>query len=238
MEGKKVIIVSPHIDDAILSMGGSISKLVAAGSQVSIVNVFSISSWTHPDALYAKDHGAGDRERVTEIRKAEEMALSRQLNYRPFFLDFLDLPIRDQAMTDAVLSERIKCAIRDQLDFSSNIFFPLGIDHPDHCVVRNIGNELMPEGYRISFYEDLPYVARKLGSGALVKSKALEQGLRSSAVEIDISKKIASVKAYESQVSEEWLTDLYDYSSNTEGTGYFEYFWSESRHSDPVDLVS
>ena len=67
-------IISPHIDDAMLSLGGSILNWLKEGEQVRIIDVFSISQAINKDAisvLGGKKYPT-DFKSAMKIKKAEE----------------------------------------------------------------------------------------------------------------------------------------------------------------------
>ncbi|HYD18916.1 MAG TPA: PIG-L family deacetylase, partial [Patescibacteria group bacterium] len=71
-----ICIVSPHIDDAILSCGIRIQREIAAGNTVFILDIFS-----------AGTNG--------ENRQKEEQRAARIIGAEPHFLNELDAPDRD-----------------------------------------------------------------------------------------------------------------------------------------------
>ena len=45
----KHVFISPHIDDAMLSMGGLIIKLMSENRTVDILYIFTITDWVNPE---------------------------------------------------------------------------------------------------------------------------------------------------------------------------------------------
>jgi len=224
MTSNTITVISPHIDDAVLSLGGLIDKL-APEFDIRVINIFTLSNWINPNGIFKSKYAETDTDIISGMRKAEEMESNRQLHYRSEFLDFPDRPLRDNTMPQHELHGRIKDVIKEYLEKDSCVLFPLGVDHPDHKIIAAIGNELFEEGHCILFYEDMPYTARKYGSGDLVKAMAVQRGLSPLSFEIDIQRKLESIKVYESQISEYWLTDIYNYSQKEGSSMFFEYIW-------------
>ena len=159
---KRSILLSPHIDDVPLSVGGCL--LDGRFPFATVLNVFSISRSAYND---------DDAERVTAARRLEDdrffqlMGLPVERHY----LDRLDAPIRlgitdeDVCATPLSLkdSEEIAC-IRKALDAirssDSLLVAPLGLGkHIDHLVVRRTAIAAARDGWSVAFYEDCPYAA-------------------------------------------------------------------------------
>jgi LmbE family N-acetylglucosaminyl deacetylase len=219
-------IVSPHIDDAIFSIGGLISKLARRNEEISIHYVFTLSEWTNPEASSNPVHNSGV-ETVTAERKKEERSISSIVSYGINFFDFLDFPLRPK--TDASEIDMIKSIasrIRRIVDRHEVVFFPVGITHPDHVIVGIIGRTLFDEGYNVMFYEDLPYAARATANHEYAQWLLAHQ-FESQLERISIESKINLMNLYRSQTSEEWIRHVreYSYSFNPVDHNSYERFW-------------
>jgi LmbE family N-acetylglucosaminyl deacetylase len=156
----KIAVISPHLDDAPLCLGGILSE-ISGVVDVDVFNVFSISNYTAC--------GIRDTEETSRTRKREESDMAKRIGYHPFFLDYLDAIIRiGQNENDFInpdyhprsdpiydeLSERLGKTILESR--YSQAFFPLGIGyHVDHMLLFQIGLRLHEMGAPISFYEDV-----------------------------------------------------------------------------------
>ena len=167
------LVISPHLDDAVLSVPGWISARVSQGDRVVVLTVFS-----EGDAGYA-------------MRRDEDRAALASLGAEPLHLGLRDAPYRrgversfrglvlaeldpedhDATEVARVLVERVE-ALAPEV-----ILLPLGAgEHVDHRVVH--AAEASIEG-RLGFYEDRPYalvrhasLARLLRIGAVVDGAA------------------------------------------------------------------
>jgi LmbE family N-acetylglucosaminyl deacetylase len=212
-------IISPHIDDAILSLGGFISSFKNSGNIV-IKYIFSISDWTNARAIGGKVYKK-NAQSVTLLRKNEEMKASELLNYRYEYLDLLDFPLR-RNVTDSETVETIRKNLTGSIGKDEICFFPLGLSHPDHVLIREIGFALKEEGYLVLFYEDLPYVFSADSSVQnLVESKQLE----SASIMIEMESKLEAIKVYRSQIPHEWIRDVIYHSYDAPSNSYKERFW-------------
>jgi LmbE family N-acetylglucosaminyl deacetylase len=166
MEVKQVI--SPHIDDAILSLGGCILNWVRNGEKVKIINVFSKAGGINKDSIsvLAGKRYPTDFKSAMKIKKAEEKNIQNILKIEVEFLDWPDRNIniysyKGDFFYKKSAIERLKNDIRRKIDKDSPAFFPLAMGelrtHADHIIARQIGLFLLKDGYDIRFYEDLPY---------------------------------------------------------------------------------
>ena len=149
----RICIVSPHLDDAILSCGVMMQRRAAAGDKVFALNIFT-----------AGTNAAN--------RRKEEIAAQSEIGAEPHFLDELDAPDRDPkyiplanlffGRIDAShrpLIERVAERVRGfisghKIDLA---VFPLGAGgHIDHRMAFEAGRRIT--GVPVRFYEDRPYI--------------------------------------------------------------------------------
>ncbi len=145
------LVVSPHLDDAVLSVPALLRSLAAQGERVVVLTVFS-----EGDAGYAR-------------RREEDRTALALLGAEPCHLGLEDAPYRrglprtfralvltelaaddaDAAMVAHTLAERLR-SIAPQA-----ILLPLGVgEHVDHRIVHAAHRGLTG---RVGFYEDRPY---------------------------------------------------------------------------------
>lgn len=173
-----LVILSPHLDDAVLSLGGLIGRQVAAGRDVEIVSCFTAGpplETISPERRVFGDYS---------MRRAEDERALRVLGARHRWLDLHERIWRDPPlprtrssfpthvfrtpprMDDFSELKSIRAAIAQILDAgASEILAPLAIgNHVDHVEVALAAlRETLGRGAfdRIRFYED-PYA---LGRG-------------------------------------------------------------------------
>jgi LmbE family N-acetylglucosaminyl deacetylase len=134
-----VVILSPHLDDAVLSCW----SVLSGSPDVEVVNVFT--------------GGAHARERAAEDRAALQLVGARSRN--------LDLPehphwigARSRWRRVARRLRAVREASAPHLDRGAHIYAPAALGgNPDHELVRELGCRLLREGARVSFYADQPY---------------------------------------------------------------------------------
>lgn len=149
----KICIVSPHIDDAILSCGILMQRAAARGDTVFVLDLFSAGS-------------------NADTRRAEEERAMEKIGAKAFFLDEFDAPDRDPLFknqynlflgpTENVpdhFIDHIEKRIRDFLNAHNidTVYVPLAAGtHIDHRVAYTVGHRLTDKNVR--FYEDRPYI--------------------------------------------------------------------------------
>jgi len=234
----KYIVVSPHIDDAFLSIGGLISDLLNRGHQVETDYIFTICNWTNPDPLYKPVLESSDVPTVTGIRKEEEARVSRIAGHRYHFYDFPDWTLRDgySAEDSIKMVENIARRLAERAEDGAILIFPVGLQHPDHLLIREIGVSLLEAGRTIAFYEDLPYMScGDIDFHEFCKT-IKDKGFKPRSNAIDMNAKIGILHEYRTQISESWLRDIRNYSYNIPDDRYYERCWYFGDAGDPFEL--
>jgi LmbE family N-acetylglucosaminyl deacetylase len=152
-----LIVISPHLDDAVLSVGSALHKRAAAGVDVVVVTVCSITS---DPARIAEDHAA-----------------LASLGVRAVHLELLDAPLRgheptwsglcdgpeDDAFVD-VVARRFDVFVTTEVSIAE-VWGPLGCGaHVDHRATARAVGHVWPAA---CLYEDRPYARRR---GAIARA--------------------------------------------------------------------
>jgi LmbE family N-acetylglucosaminyl deacetylase len=149
----ELIVVSPHLDDGVLSCG----MLLAVRPGATLVTVFcgtppdtsTITEWDRKAGF--ANAGAAMAARCTEDRMAADI-----LQIRPLHLPFLDSQYGGDA--DA---KTLRQALKKLLDneIAATVAVPLGLFHSDHQRVHHACLQLRSDfpQRRWIFYEDVPY---------------------------------------------------------------------------------
>jgi LmbE family N-acetylglucosaminyl deacetylase len=161
MTGPEIVVLSPHRDDAALSLGATLDGMAGRGLRITVVNCFSISNWA-PNLAGAE----GSADLVNRVRRQEDQEFIQALGRgaRMLDLELLDAPLRrpDRAILEppseadaadvGLLARRLGETLHAAL-----VLAPLGLGgHVDHLVTRAAA--LVAGAGRLAFYEDLPYV--------------------------------------------------------------------------------
>jgi LmbE family N-acetylglucosaminyl deacetylase len=215
----RLIILSPHLDDAALSCGGLASALSKTGV-VEIWTVFSgapmygpyspLAMWLHGIS------GGVTGSRLSRLRRDEDEQACKVLGASCRHLGLWDGPYRkrgdgtflyDDLRTTAADSQdealiiRIASGLRKRLHRSDLVVAPLSVgSHIDHVLVRRAADLLPAE--QVLYYLDLPYVKRYPGEAA-----RLIRGMVGFDYALDTLHQVAWIKAIECYTSQLRMLD-------------------------------
>ncbi len=254
------LFISPHMDDAIGSCGGTIAKLVNMGEQVEVFNLFSGEA-TPPFSPAAIDlhRQWGSPKDVIRMRRAEDRDACTTLGVKVHFEDIPDSlyrltqngkwmygndddifnkrhPEDDWLVTYFIQRIRIRLAHKN-----AKIYIPLGIgNHVDHLIAFEIGQLLKSDKYTVWFYEDFPYAS---SIEAYHQRFEMLSGWHSHMVPLtrqNIQLKVRAFSYYLSQIPMLFQTDegmkakFVDFASKCGGGEYefAERYWTCSGHNN------
>ena len=161
------IVLSPHFDDAALSIGGALLRL----GGFHVINVFTQSNWWR----FTQCHEDGSR--VSTCRAAEDALSLRLLGASSESWDLVEAPLRGIAIDEIFSSnlddqrnEDVRVALPERIAATAAAhdgaewWVPAGLgDHIDHRLVREAALSALARGClkrtNLTFYEDLPYSA-------------------------------------------------------------------------------
>jgi LmbE family N-acetylglucosaminyl deacetylase len=213
------VVLSPHLDDAALSVGGLIAFATAAGESILVVTVAAGSPPPQTilgpfAAALHRAWGLSITEAVARRRREDEAAMAL-LGAEARRLDQLDAVYRwpDRYGTEAALTgepadgDRLEietiAALAPILAASPRalVLAPLAVGgHVDHRIVHRVARALARQGREVAFYEDLPYAAEP----DAVARRTAEMGCELEPTTFDIAatldRKIAAILAYSSQI--------------------------------------
>ncbi len=215
------IYLSPHLDDAAISCGGSIARFVASGDAVLVVNICSASPPVGQalSAFAQQMHaqwGLPPAEAVQQ-RLHEDIEALETLGVDSYQLDLLDAIYRcpadyvndptlfgtiasDDSLAKTLLSHLQPLVARFP---GAIIYAPLGVgNHVDHQATYHAAMALAKQGYTVACYEDLPYTAVR---GALERRLSQIGGAdlflpTVMAIDPTLARKISAIEAYASQI--------------------------------------
>lgn len=170
-----LVVLSPHLDDAVISLGGTIARTVADGRDVEVVSFFSeappLEQVPEPLRVFA-DY---------EARRAEDTAALASLGAKPRRIGLVERAFREPHLTgfaqvfrtpDAVDGfpnlDRMQAVIEELLREhpGASVRAPLGVGHHfDHVEVFVAAARALVATQawdRLSFYEDPYALGRRL----------------------------------------------------------------------------
>jgi len=153
----RVLIVSPHLDDAVLGC----ARFMAAHPGCTVVTVFAGNPPRYPDPMRLWDvqSGFGPDDDVMEARRKEDHAALSVLDARPVHFDFVEHTYRegDQPVAPDVIAPVVAATLREIAP--TLIIAPFGLANPDHDVTHQACMHVREEMGGASWwcYEDFGY---------------------------------------------------------------------------------
>lgn len=224
---ERVVILSPHLDDAILSCGGLLHFLKGREASRLVITVYC----GNPPAVKGKDGSLRTVQRKgyanPRLRRKEDIAAMHQADADFVHLGFPDGIYRRSPLTNRFIYlhpyERWVAPRVDDLAHVEELFLvlqrlclnlgrilivsPMGIgQHVDHTIVAQVALRIAERGPSLLFYEDFPYVVdREIGKGTEDDPvKALQRLKQMPAARymlpVDVAAKAAQISRYGSQV--------------------------------------
>ena len=155
--GKRVVVVSPHSDDAVLSVGASMASWARRGAHVELLTVFALDPDSDaPVGGWDARAGFGTEGEAAAGRRAEDVAACAILGATPTWLPFGSVDYERHG-DEAAVRDAISAAA-DAVDALLLPGFPLS--HPDHeWLGRGLAGSRM--GCRsLGIYVEQPYGRR------------------------------------------------------------------------------
>jgi LmbE family N-acetylglucosaminyl deacetylase len=149
---RPVLVVSPHLDDAVLSAG----EFIAGRPGAVVVTMLAgapdppVTRWWDAQCGFETSHDA------MKSRRAEDENALAELNATPVHLDFLDEQYGPASVQD------LTAALIEQVEYHRPEFVvgPLGVQNPDHERVRQAVLDAKLS-VPVWLYEDLPYSVKE-----------------------------------------------------------------------------
>jgi len=223
----KIVVVSPHLEDAAFSLSLGIEQWLGRGWTVEVINCFTRSE-DAPFSDIASVHENDRRTYVSGLRAKEDESWRKRLgagrgkDLRVVNLNLKDAPMRlrcsaEEAVTVAPNAEsdakswaKIVRAVEEACAGAETaLVLPLGLGgHVDH---RTVVEAVLPwvkanAGRAVGFYEDLPYALRLSEEEIAAVVDGLGLGLQAVMVgagdEGAVERKRKMVLSYDSQIED------------------------------------
>ncbi len=208
------VFVSPHLDDVILSCGGTVARAARVG-RPTIVTVFAgIPDGDMNDfARFQHDRWQLDHESAVASRRREDEQAAKCIseNVQVQWLDYLDAIYRDpgygseDAIFGPILPGDILLAERIHADLaklpSRRFVIPMGSgNHVDHQIVREAGLMLLADGAEVWGYVEVPYALDSDRRNAALQNNDFDEVAQVPLDEEALSRKLKAVSKYKSQL--------------------------------------
>jgi LmbE family N-acetylglucosaminyl deacetylase len=210
----ELAILAPHFDDAVLSCGGQMWDMWQRGHSVRVITLFAGPPPADLPPFARVQHRMwGDPPDANVLRRAEDTVACARLGcFDLHHLEFPDAVYRlgstgeplygsEEAIFGQIHPEEhdfvtgLARVVRRYLPQDATVLAPLGMgNHVDHQLAFTVGQSLLGEGWRVKFYEELPYVD---WPGVVEHTRAARQrqGLRARSIPISAEALAARVEA-------------------------------------------
>ena len=170
LEGR-ITVLSPHLDDAVLSLGAALSAAVRSGNSVRVVTVLandpSSAAPAHPWDAACGFRTAGE---AAAQRREEDRRACEVIGAEPVWLPFGDAEHGRPESDDVV-----RQAVAEALAGADTVLIPgFPLDQPDHAWLAELVAGDPPTAVRLGLYVEQPYAAlRLMGRGRRTWSSGL-----------------------------------------------------------------
>ena len=213
------VYLSPHLDDAILSCGGTIARQAASGERVLVVAICTAAPRPEGpfNAIAQELHNTWglDPAEVVTARLREDSLAMEMVGADSYHAGMLDAIYRypDAYATretlfgtpaaDDPLWQQLRLFVSDLCDRTprAKIYAPLAIgDHVDHQITFAVARDSRPGAD--AFYEDFPYAAKPRAVESRLQTLKLVLTPVNTDISDTINRKISAIAAYSSQLQE------------------------------------
>jgi LmbE family N-acetylglucosaminyl deacetylase len=224
---ERVVILSPHLDDAALSCGGLLQFLKDRETSCLVISVYC----GNPPPVKGQDGSLRTFQRKgyvnPRLRRKEDIAAMHAMDADFVHLGFADSIYRRSPLTNEFIyrrsRERWVSPRVDDLAHVEELYLvlrrlchnlgrillvsPMGIgQHVDHTIVAQVALRVAEGGTSLLFFEDFPYVVdREVGSGvedgpaqALLRLK--QEAVLRHVLPVDAAAKASLISRYRSQI--------------------------------------
>lgn len=153
----RVVVVSPHLDDAVLSLGASIRAVTRRGAHVEVLTVLA----GDPDSTAPSDDsgrraGFATVGEAARFRREEDWEACRIVGAQPRWLPLSDVRGAKPA------PEEIRAELRPVLAGYDAVLVPGGpLTNGDHRLVGRAALDVLPRGALVGLYREQPYASWK-----------------------------------------------------------------------------
>lgn len=197
---KKILLISPHFDDALLSAG----QLLAGRQNADVVTVFGGAPVEVLLSDYDAKCGFETSEQAVLARREEDNNALALVGANPIHWHFIDGQYGEVGqlwdnLPFSIGSETLKQLEKEEYEF---IVAPLGLGHPDHMIVSDAIRQIQKERHidiPVYYWEDLPL---RVVEPELVQPRLDALGLEERVFIGDgpIANKIRALSCYKSQI--------------------------------------
>jgi LmbE family N-acetylglucosaminyl deacetylase len=151
--GRRIVVLSPHLDDAVLSLGASIADAVATGADVAIVTAFAGDPAQRSDpSVWDQRAGFSSSLEALDARREEDRRACAALGARPVWLPF---GYGGAAVDEHELGKQLADAVHG----ADTVLVPgWPLKNPEHAVLALLALRIGIASPTIGLYVEQPYV--------------------------------------------------------------------------------
>ena len=154
---RRIVVVSPHLDDAVLSLGASIASWGSAGTTVDVLTVFGCDpDSAAPSGGWDRRGGFATEGESARARRGEDHRACAAIGATPVWLPYGSVDYERHGDEDDV-----RRAVADAVDRADVALVPgFPLTHPDHeWLVRTLAAGAL-DWSRTALYAEQPYTRR------------------------------------------------------------------------------
>jgi LmbE family N-acetylglucosaminyl deacetylase len=199
----RVVVISPHLDDAVLSLGSTIAAAARRGAAVEILSVFC----GHPDSQapagpWDSKSGFGTEGEASRTRRQEDRSACAILGATAHWA-----PFGDEQYDRRGDEEEVGAAVTTAVDGADVVLIPgWPLENSDHAWLSGVLLKKRINCHRLGLYLEQPYAFYRGERGPVTVAASLQPLLRTvppwhhlSASRADCQLKRKAVTAYRSQ---------------------------------------
>lgn len=198
--GRRWLVLSPHCDDALLSIGAALSAHVRAGGSATVVTVLAGSpSSTAAAGEWDAASGFSSEGEAAAARRAEDEAACRIIGVRPVHLGGVD----EQYEPPSSAAE-LWDAVRELSEVHDVVLVPgAPLVHADHRRLAEQATEALDARAAVLLYGEEPYLlwSRRPPSDRVLPDGRPISWRRHPATRTDSARKVRAVRRYRSQLT-------------------------------------
>jgi len=151
-----IVVLSPHSDDGILSLGASMARWARRGSSVVLLTVFGLDPDSRvPTEGWDARAGFATEGAAARARRAEDRRSAEIVGATPRWLPFGSIDFDRHGSEDDIAA-----AVRDGTSEAELVVVPGSpLTHPDHALLHRLATSGVP-AERLALYAEQPYTWR------------------------------------------------------------------------------
>lgn len=159
--GRRIVVVSPHLDDGVLSLGAAIASWAGAGATVGLLTVLACDAESEaPAGGWDRRGGFATEGDSARARREEDRRACAVIGATPVWLPFGSVDYERHGD-----EQDVRRAVEDAVAGADVVLLPgFPLTHPDHeWLVRTLGAAHLGGRGRLGLYAEQPYTRREGG---------------------------------------------------------------------------